>query len=744
MPEVVTFQGETVTGNFLPGLWTSSTMRDGVRKRGERITQCQGMRRKTWTVDLHPNVKSRHPDVASWVIKTLPERRTIERDLIAASGAVEPTYSRTATGLLDRDKDNAEQLESYMNTWREDNVPHQTFIEKAAEDGEFGVIVIPTAVDMEGDEDFYDRLDDRAYAALSDEEQATYQPDDADVRGRYVKVNADGHKQINPTYQRDRQGKPKAKDAKGFTADHEKSREAHQDALRRYLLKQEQGACTVRVVPALDCIPFLTRGTKRERWKLYALLERTLYSPEELLQQGYNWEGMGNSALIPRGFDPLRSTGQNGAFYVYTLYLCWTDPDDPKKIRRPLILYSVGGQATSYKNPGRGQQNLPGIALLDLYELYGLEGPLWGYFGGLHTSDDDADYYYEPAMWPLVETIRGLEGMITSVNLATAVNSFLGYWHNPDAALVGPDGVDPEALIDASTNELRKPKLPGPGEVETTVGTVIPAQQAMVGPDAWRMIQSEYASLRANTSLDAPATSRESGHQMVVRENIQQTSKRHIREGAASATRFCGETALRIFCALSKTFGINWPLQTTTERPVGSDYRTGTQPLEFDPAWVGDGEYQLGCEYPSEANPVEVEQETQAVQLGLGSIERLFAAKGITDVETEWANVLKTRIRMSPAYIEAQTTRLAKMQGNKLMLQVLKLQKQQRMTEGGPPGFEAGYPTAAMQGPGEGQPGVGQTQAAQSLAGQKGGQMAAPMNDARAQMALPGQGGVAA
>ena len=727
---VVKFQGREIDHAWLLELWKNASLqKDRSRK---RIAVCQGMRRQTTVIGLRDSWVKQHPEAASWVVKVLPERRTLERDLIAGAGAVEPVYSRMALGLLDRDRDHAEQCENYLEEWRKENVPFPSFIEKGAEDGEYGVVCLPTAVDMAGCPDFYDRLDERAWAALDEEQRAEYEPDDADARGRYVRVR-DGKKAYNPTFDRDKSGKPKRADQQDFARDDDKSKEAHDQAVQRYLLKQEQGGVTTRLIPALDCAPFLTRGTKRGRWKVHALIERTLYYPEELLAQGMGWRGMGDRALIPQGFDATRQTGQQGMWYLYTLYIVDVDKE---QIQRPIVIYSVGGHPTYHETPRKGMESLEGgVALIDLYEQYGLQGPFWGYFGGMHTSDDDADYYYEPYLWPFVSTILGIEGATTAINAATAVSAFTGYFHRPDAALVGAEGVDPEALLDADTGELRKPKMPDAGEIETVTGEVFPASPASVGGDAWRVVQNEMASLRENTALERPTGSGASGHAQVVAETLAQTAKRHIREGALDASRLCGESALKIFTALSKTFDVNWPIQTTRERPVGSEVRTGGDVLSFDPEWVGDGEFKLTATYPNEANPVRVEQEMNAADRGFGHFESVMEAMGKSDPESEWSKVLKWKMRQQPAYLEAMATRLAKRQGNRLMLQVMKLQAQQKMTQQGVPGMDAGIPTAGLRRAGEGGSG-GPTAAQQSLGGIIAGGMgtASRMADAEAQL----------
>ncbi len=96
---------------------------------------------------------------------------------------------------------------------------------------------------MEGCPDFFEYLDERAYDLLDEDERQSYERDEKDKRQRYVKRDAQGHKQINPRYD-------KGNDAK--------SKQAHEEAVTRYLLTQD--ASTVRVIPALDCVGVFSRG----------------------------------------------------------------------------------------------------------------------------------------------------------------------------------------------------------------------------------------------------------------------------------------------------------------------------------------------------------------------------------------------------------------------------------------------------------------------------------------------------
>lgn len=731
-----TLQGRELTYDWLMAINKSDM--DQSKNSHKRTLDARAMRRKEKKVTLAPTWITRYPETAAWVTKILPQRRTYERDLIAAVGAVEPSFSREATGYLDRDRDYAEEYEGFLEEWRKAAIPFQTFVEKGVEDGPYAVAVLPSEIAMDGCPDFYQRLEADAWAALSEEEQAEYQLDETDLRKRYAKTDDKGRKTPDPKWDRDKNGSPRKKGAKDFERDDEASQKAHEEAVQRYLLKIDARACDIKVIPALDCAPALTRGKGRRRWELHHLSTRELFYPEDL-PMSIGWRGMGDMALIPQGYRADRTTGQHGQWYLYTLYYVWTDPKT--RIKHPLICYTVGGLPT-WMGEQTDDSQRETVAVIDLYKTHGLQGAFWDYFGGMHTSDDDPDWYYEPAITPIIETILQIEGVETSIAAATSVNAYTGHFSKPDAALAE---VDPEAMVDAATGNLRKTKIPLPGEIEDTVSTITAAVKAEVGADAWRLLQSGRETLAEATSIDQPQGAAASGHAQVVDSQLSLRSKRQIREGALEATIFCAERASHIWLAAAEKFGVKWPQMITKERPVGSEFRTGEDILAFDPAWIGDSQLRLVADYPPEANPLQVQMAEQAYEAGTGTLAQLAEAKGIKDVMSFRAELAKDRLWRQPATDELLQTRIAKRSGNKLMLEVLKLQQQQKMTQQGPPGFDAGVPTSALKRPGESSGGSGQNAASQSLAGAKSGYLGrGPANaDVAAAMQIAPQQGAA-
>ena len=726
----ITWRGKDLSPSVLIDLYRNGAD-SRARESRSRIELVRQIRRKERRIAVSRKWAQNNPEAALWVGSVLPERNTLERDLIARIGAVEPVYSRQALGFTQRDKDDAESCEAYMEEWRQRSVPVQSFFGKGMEDGEYARVTLPSDLDIDGMPDFFDKLTQRAYASLSPEEQKQYQLDTGDRRVRYVKVDAKGAKQFNPTYDRNAVGQTRTQHEKTgsklpFTRDHAKSSEAHQEAVRRYLVNRD--ASTTRLIPALDCVPFFVRGSQRSRWKLAAIVERALYDREELLEAGYGWKGMGDAKLLPRSYGGTRMAGKGGQIYLYTGYLTSTDDEGHE---RPLICYTVGGAPTwTATAPPDPEEADNALHIVDLYEKMGIEGPLWSYHGGLHTEDDEPDHYYQPYLWPFVEQILTIEGVKTSINQHVATNAAPGYLYTPDAGLAA---ADPDAVVDSS-DTLRRPKVPGTGEIEAAAGGVTPFAAAQLSPDAWRMYQADQESLAKNTAVDQAAGGGDSGHAMVVQASLAQVAKRHIRDGALDATVACGQDHLKILHAIEKTYGVRWPLMTKNERAVGEQLRSGLDVVEFDPAWVGEeGNYLLSAEYPAEENLARIDLEANLAERGFGTFEDVQEARGKSDAMTVRMKVMEDQIWRNPATEQAWMLGIAKARQDKVALQVLKLQQDQQMTKAGVPGMPNGVPRSAIStttGAG------GPTAAQRSRGGQQAAEMGAAANMADAQAAM--------
>lgn len=693
-----TYNGEDVDPGMILRLFRTSAL--PMEPSRKEILEARSFRRseESSLIQLNQKWVRMYPDAAQWVRERLEQRITLDRDMVAKAGAIEPRYQREALGFRDKDRDGAADCRAYLEEWRRRSVPYQRFIGKNVEDGQFAVAVWPAFADMDGQPDFFEMLDASAHDKLPADKKRGYKKLDGDRRGRYVKLDEDGNPKRNPKIDR------------GTREDSEK---AHDEAVQRYLLGKRP--VNIRVIPALDCAPIFVRSAERDAWELAGLVERTLYWPQELIHNKYGWKGMGDRKLIPQAYGADGSSmrvlnaevGAGGQFYLYTAYLV-CETDDGK--RRPCIFSTIGGTSTWNDVSGSADDNRS-VTVLDLYEATkatkedgtecGLEGPLWSYHGGLHTEDDDPAYYWHPYISTFIPRIRAIEGNKTAINAATHVNSFTGHFQEADARFAAtPEGID--AILD-SQGDLRRPKVPGVGEIEPAVGRIVPAQQAQVGRDAHMVLSMDMAALQQATAIDALPQGGPSARQMVVQSAIGDVAKRQIREGAADAVVSVGEKLLRILYAYYVKWGVRWPLQTTQERPVGSERREGQAPAEFDPEWVGDGHFNLTVDWPPEPNLAQTDLEASLYGQHLSTLERVARALGEEDVTTFRAKILRDMLWQDPATIMAAQTRLANQSGNKELQQIIRLRNQARMSQADVPvigpqpsvAVNRGGPTAA-------------------------------------------------
>lgn len=701
----LTYRGEQITPGLIIRLHRHG--QGMMRESRNRILEARQFRRmaEDSMVRLAPEWVRLHPEAAEWVVECLEERVTLDSNMIARSGAVEPDFIREPLGFLQRDHEAAEGLESYLNEWKAEGVPFQSFIGKGTEDGQYARVTLPAHLDMDGAPDFFETLDERAYELLDDDAKKTYDEDDdysarqlrrsgRVKRKKYIKVEErDGRrvKKVNPKYDK---------------GDTDKSKEAHKEAISRYLLDKQ--ASNTRLIPALDCAPIFDRGRGRERFELAALVERTLFYKEELLEQEYGWKGMGERRLLPRAYNADGSAmsirpeevGKSGQFYLYTAYLVCKDEDGH---RRPVLAYTVGGSGTVLGSD-REPEDPNAIGLIDLFaetqytdergRTCGLEGPLWSYHGGLHGEDDDPDHFWRPYIYPFIKRIRSIEGKKTSMNATIEEVAFTGHTYKPDAALAehAPDAVT------ETDGSLIRPTVPGPGEIIPAAGDITPFQQARIGMDAWQGLASDMQALQQATMIDQlPGGDGQSGHAMLVQSTLGQVGKRQIREGALDALVRSGQDHLRIVDALYRKYDVCWPLQTIQERPVGEETRTGYTPVEYDPEWVGEGQFKLKAEYPEEENLARIDLEASLADRGYGNVDRVHRAMGEPDSDRARLKADRDRLMKLPQIDLLRLERVAKKLGDRDMQKLLQLQAQQQMSKASVPGLEGGIPAAALK-----------------------------------------------
>jgi hypothetical protein len=684
----LTFRDEKPAPSLVLDLWAEG--KRFMKADRARVLESRDFRRRAGSsvVKIARSWAERHREAAAWARTILPHRVTLERDLTARVGAIQPEYACEPIGFRDTDSERAEAKEAYLNEWRRRSVPTDVFGGKLTEDGQFALLVSPTDVDLDGAPDYFEYIDQAAYQDLSKDEQSGYQKDDDDRRGRYVKSDTDGRKQ------------PKAR----YEKDDEQARKKHDDDVTDYILRKGCEASAVRVIPALDCVPIFRRGRGSERFELMALVERVLYSPFELVEDGIGWVNKGDRLMVPQAYRedgssyPAADMGTGGQYYMYTAYLVAQGKGghDP----HPLILSTVAGAGT-WDTAGRsGAADDPNSVMrLDLAEEYGITEPLWSYHFGLHTEDDDPDHYARPYIYDLIPIIRGLEGTLTANRAATAVNSYTGHYLTPDAALAA---AAPGAVLEQDS-QLRRPKIPEPGEIEVAIGEVRPANQAQVGQDAWRLAEYDKGILTEVTAIDSmPGGSGPSGHALLVATTLGTVAKRQIREGIAGAVVAAGEAQLLVLDAIYRRWKIKWPVRTTQEKPVRGTPTASRAPAVFDPDWVLDGQWNLAVEWPEEENLARIDMEANLAERGYGSFDDVQAARGKSDAMSERMKSDKDLLWKLPPVQMMRLQRVTKLAGDREMQKILKLQDQGEMSKGEVPGVGP-MPSAARNGAGSGQ-----------------------------------------
>lgn len=723
-----------------------------LKPRNVRVETTRDVRRGTLTVGVNPKWTSRFPQASPFVQSVLPERRTLERSVKASVGAVVPEIARAAAGDAQADDDNAEWAEFYLNELRKRRFPAQQCFGKGVEDGEYAIAVVPDAATMDGQPLYADTITAARYTALAPAEREQYTPYGVNRKGtqprRYVKLAgawSDGtpREGRNPEYDRDAQGRrrddrsyaqARGADRPRFKRDEGKSAAAFDEAQRRY--RAAHLPVTALVLPALDVAPLLVRSKDGEAWALKAMVTRQLLGREDAIKAGYRWAGMGDRLLLPLGYDAGRMSGQRGLFYLYQMYL--EEYDDDGRCH-PLILSTVVGINGQTKGDDASQSN---VDVLDLYDEWGIDIPLWDYCGGMALADDDPAFAYEPWLYPFINRIMKIEGVETVTDMAMWENANTGYLQEPN-----PQFSD-DVLLDSGGN-LRVTPIPDPGEVALSTGPVHPFAEQRVNPDFRYREQALRDSLREQTIAEQSGGGGESGHQLVVQHTLSVVAKDDIRAGVLRACRLFARGAARILDALAER-GINWPIETSEDRPIGSKSVSKGSLIEWSRDWLG-GSYEFEVSYPSEANPVEVSLAMEAWQKRAGSWEDLQKARGKSDAQSERLKVAEDEFWEGDYGRALRQLAVAEYRRDKKGAQIAKLQADKALSALGLPGMEDGVPMGLLGGQPQAPPqqmggpssavGTSAQQLVGSIVGSSSGAGPAA-NDARAVHQIPGAAGI--
>lgn len=689
---------------------------DRVKNRSQRILECRQMRRGLLRVPLPPDWAKDNPTAREWASVCLPEHKLLDLNLENVLGERQPQLHRVPLGTTEQAIEDGDQLETWGQSAFDSSVDLDEVVGILVESSELPVIVMPTRAGPEEIPEYTRKRD--AGETKTGEKLSVVEPD--------------------PMYDRDEKGKAKGSKQYSGKRDEKKSKEAWEEARLRWLA--ENPLWYVRLLDPLNVAPLFVRGKRDEGWIAEGLAVRTLYDKEELLAQGFKWQSMGESVLIPRDFDAGRTYGNGGQIYLYEIFVMVPDKERPG-CKKPVIVYSVGGEDT-WETTADGHER---AAIIDCKKEYGLCERFWSYFWGMHTQDSP-DWRGVPFIEPLLQTLKNQSMMRATILAASYNTSFTGHFEEVDSSL-------PRETILEGFQKGKSTRIPKTGEVLKALGPVRPAQQATVGADAYRMLEMDREDLAMNTPDQATTgggdAAARSGHSLVVGEKLLRSGKRQIGLGVLRFAEFVTEQILRISCAAMKGAGsappIDVPVFVTVEEQLDDgSVNERTSVLKLEERWVG-GQYRLRAEFPEEANVVEIDLMRSLAKDGFATDEDVDKARGLKNTVYQQVKRAIYRWRMSPQGQMEIDMRAAQYQGNQARMQLLKLVAAGQSTPGGGPtaAIDPNVPgTAVLNGmmgggmtpPADGATGGGggQSMATQQRAGISGGPQAAVMNDQRA------------
>lgn len=485
----------------------------------------------------------------------------------------------------------AQRVESWLRGGVEQLLPWRESVGKAVRESEWAGLLLP--------------------AAAAWEKRPTWMDAQSETIRRQWWVGSDG-KAVADRAQVDR-----SRSLKAF-------REAHERHISTRL------PFTYRLISALDCVPTFTRGWGKRRWELSSLMVRTLYDVEELLADGYQWDGM-DRMLVPSGYSEDNLHGANGMAYLYEWFYSVPDPANPD-MRIPMVSYSVCGMDTWNDRMAPRTDDDPAECAIDLRKRFGLTRHLMGYYYGFQRSgEDDPNRRGIPMMSIWEDTILTIETLVMAAKKHAHESAFLGqqFIPNPDVPVEsytqGTDGA----------RTMREFPLPKSGESVSVPGEFKPVAPAPMSQVVNYLIESERAQLAA--TLPDPQQfgggGASSGHELSVSHALFQSANSHIKEGLRLQVEDLAEWLLEGVDCLIERFGLDG-IPVVSNQPATADAapgrRTPRETLLLTSGMVG-GNYEITAFYPAVGNLAEVAQENALRKDGMSTKERVAEKMGVND-----------------------------------------------------------------------------------------------------------------
>lgn len=664
----------TVPDRALESAWERRSYRlQGSR---DRILECADVRHARVAVAAPDAVETKYGDESEWWAARDPERLTLESRVVQTYADNGIDLERAPLGTTNQAIEDADDFALWINTVVANYVPKRSIWGKAVEDAEWGMVVEPKTLVYDHVPDPYDLLSEEDWAQIDENERDDWEPTTNSVAGDDGLVTKQpARRRFKREYWRDAKDRApdhalyKFQSAPTFKRDETKTSAAHGKAYLEHLCSDFPVA--VRLISALDCIPYLVEGTGRDRFECRGLLIRKLYEYDDLVDNyRYQWSDMDQMAL-PIGYDANNTTGANGMAYVYEAWV-WVR-NQATGFMDPCVIRSVAGRSTWQA----GDESRAPV-LINLREKYGLDIlPIW-YGYGTHTESDDPDLRGVPLLWPVTQVIINREGLKTSLLAHINKYAFGKLAVIPDPRIPASSYMEGDTLRDFNDAE---------GDLVTLPGPVMPLVQPPVLAgvrDLHEMFTIDVQSNMPDPSSAGQGAGDRSGHSLTVTKSFVLAAASDTMDGVARCVEWTGETIAHVADCLSRKFKIQIPVWVEDELPVSDADQTQLVALELNERWLKSN-YRLTAVYEKLGNIAEVEQEASLYQRQLATFEDVVRKRGKKSPNTEWVKVMADQVRMSPEGRLAALADVLRRRGKRDEADKIELQLNGILTQAGLP-----------------------------------------------------------
>lgn len=732
------------SADYVPPAWAEQYFRRTAARFQEsraRINLAADVRHENIVVPIPDSLLS--DEEIDFVTYIDPSRKTIESGWKQSLAEHPPMFERPPISGSDTDEKAADMVETVANALWQTIGNWDSLVGKAVEDGEVGVTL---QYDLE---DFLsyplpsETKTASAWAKLPKKEQEDWtEVDQGNGRVTYRRYrqkywrDADGRKANDRYYQRQDDGTRRS-----FERNDLATRRAWREAAKSW--KAGEIPINTRIIPANNCAPMLIAGTKAERWECRGLAIREMYAIDDLVNQGYAWNGLG-TPLYPISFDGSTAGRQ---VWVYQVH-CWleAETDEGEIELHPCVVTCVDGRFTEWC--GTDGEYYP--AIVDLKAEYGIDVLPANYFHFAHTESDGPDTYAYPAMYPLLSAILDREGTLTAyqTHLRKYALGKLAVTPNPDLPK------ESWMMADGSPKPLDMN-----ADIVTLPGPVGPLAQPPA-PNAVRDLLLIYDhDLQQNAPGEqtrGAGDSSASGHSLSLQAGSFLAANRYILEGSRKAAEWIVSMALRMLVALEERFNVKASVFVREKPPADAQpARRRGQAIEIDSRWFKDN-FTLVAKYPNVGNLAEIQQTADLADRGYASFADVMEKRGKSSVMNERVEIAIDHLLKEGPVQQLLALQVLKERGDSERVAMLEAQMQGDMQPGGLP--TAAIPPELRALPPGGPPGMGGAPqpngpmpgvtlpniAASQVGGIVGGAIGAgaQMNDSRALAAagLPGGG----